>query len=220
MDVQTTCLGVLAMGPASGYEIRKEFEDGPFSHFAEGGFGSIYPALGRLTDQGLVTFQHTAQEKRPDKKIYQITQSGYDALFQTLATTDPGEDKYKSDFLFILFFAERLPEDHIARVIDARIAWYSDRLELLSSKQCERGTAPLDIDASDTREHAITVQGHDLVRGYGVAVYQAALDYLIANRETLIDLARSNAARTHTEQSSTHRADGVPDRKKGKVEAA
>lgn len=190
MDVQTTCLGVLAMGPASGYEIRKEFEDGPFSHFAEGGFGSIYPALGRLTDLGLVTYQHEAQEKRPDKKIYQITENGYEVLFRTLASTDPGDDKYKSDFLFILFFAERMPPQHIERVVDARIAWYREKLLHIGAKQCEReGHVPSPL----VHEAASQQHGYDLVRGYGIAVYQAALVYLVENRDALIALARSGS---------------------------
>src|SRR3546814_8991519 len=33
MDAKTLCLGVLSRGAASGYEIKKAFEEGPFSHF-------------------------------------------------------------------------------------------------------------------------------------------------------------------------------------------
>ena len=45
MDTRSICLGVLSMGEATGYEIKKLFEDGPFSHFYDAGYGSIYPAL-------------------------------------------------------------------------------------------------------------------------------------------------------------------------------
>ena len=54
MDVKILCLGVLSRGEASGYEIKKAFEEGPFSHFHQASFGSIYPALNALSAEGLV----------------------------------------------------------------------------------------------------------------------------------------------------------------------
>ncbi|RVU34714.1 PadR family transcriptional regulator [Hwanghaeella grinnelliae] len=175
MDIKTSCLGVLALRPASGYEIRKAFEEGPFSHFAEGGFGSIYPALSKLTGEGLVTFEVEAQEKRPDKKIYQITDAGRATLVEKLCEKAPDDDKYKSDLLFILFFAGQLPADRIRNVIDDRIAFYQAKLDHLS--ECGgagEGSAP------------------DLVRGFGVTVYSAAMSYLQDHRQDFIKLADDN----------------------------
>ena len=73
MDVRTICLGILTRGPATGYEIKKLFEDDGYQHFVEASFGSIYPALNRLTEEGLVSVREDAQEKRPDRKVYSIT---------------------------------------------------------------------------------------------------------------------------------------------------
>ena len=178
MDIKTSCLGVLALRPASGYEIRKAFEEGPFSHFAEGGFGSIYPALGKLTEEGLVTFEVEAQEKRPDKKIYQITGAGRAALVDKLCETVPGDDKYKSDLLFILFFAAHLPDEKIRDVIDDRIAFYRAKLDHLGGcGGAGDGSAP------------------DLVREFGITVYSAAMDFLERHRQDFIGLAeRGNTA--------------------------
>ena len=75
MNVTTLCLGILALGEASGYEIKKRF-DGPLRRIQEPSFGSIYPALTRLTREGLVSRTVQAQEKRPDKKVYSITPAG------------------------------------------------------------------------------------------------------------------------------------------------
>jgi DNA-binding PadR family transcriptional regulator len=52
-DVRTLCLGILSIGEATGYEIKKALEEGPFGHVLEASFGAIYPALGRLTEEGL-----------------------------------------------------------------------------------------------------------------------------------------------------------------------
>lgn len=178
MDIKTTCLGVLALGEASGYEIRKEFEDGPFSHFAEGGFGSIYPALTRLESEGLATSMALPQDKRPDKKVYRITDAGWDHLEARLRDKLPGEDKYKSDLLFILFFSDWQNAKWIARVIDARIAWYREKIEGLES--CA-GELP-------------DVSGRRLVHGFGLAVYRAALDYLVENRDAFLASAGTKRA--------------------------
>ena len=66
MDVRTICLGILTRGDATGYEIKKTVEEDGYRHFAEASFGSIYPALNRLTEEGLVSVHAQAQEKRPD----------------------------------------------------------------------------------------------------------------------------------------------------------
>lgn len=173
MDTKTTCLGVLALGEASGYEIRKAFEEGPFSHFADGGFGSIYPALNKLTDEGLVTCTAQHQEKRPSKKVYRLTEAGWDRLEQEMRARIPGEDKYRSDLLFILFFADWQAPEWIARVIDARIDFYRDKLEAM--KDCSS------MDG--------LMVGQRLVHGFGCAVYQAALDYLVEHRDAFVAAA-------------------------------
>ena len=119
MDAKTLCLAVLSRGDASGYEIKKKLEEAPFSHFQDTGFGSIYPALGALSKDGLVTGRAMPQEKRPDKKVYSITPAGRTTLIEALQHP-PGPDKFRSDFLFILFLADHASPEHLRRIIDDR----------------------------------------------------------------------------------------------------
>lgn len=173
MDIKTSCLGVLALGDASGYEIRKAFEEGPFSHFAEGGFGSIYPALTALTEQGFLTCTTQQQEKRPSKKVYRLTEAGWSQLEAAMRAKVPGEDKYKSDLLFVLFFADWQNPDWIARVVDARIEHYREKLAHM--RDCGGEHHPM--------------AGQKLVHGFGLAVYEAALTFLEDHREEFIAAA-------------------------------
>ena len=76
MNVRTLCLGILTTGEASGYEIKKEIEEGLFSHFIDASYGSIYPALTQLAGEGLVTVRAEEQSGKPDKKVYAITPKG------------------------------------------------------------------------------------------------------------------------------------------------
>lgn len=169
MDAKTLCLGVLLRGEASGYEIKKAFEEGPFSHFHQTSFGSIYPALNALSAEGLITGRAQAQDKRPDKKLYSITAKGRDALIAALMI-EPAPDVMRSDFLFILSFAQYLPPARVDQLIDQRIAWYREALARMEGCACNE-TIPA---------------GPAFVRGMGIAVYRAAADYLEANREQLI----------------------------------
>ena len=66
MNVRSLCLGILSTGEASGYEIKKDIEEGMFSHFIDASFGSIYPALTQLAGEGLVTVREQEQTGKPD----------------------------------------------------------------------------------------------------------------------------------------------------------
>lgn len=169
MDTKTLCLGVLNRGDASGYEIKKAFEEGPLSHIHAASFGAIYPALTALSAEGLVACTEMAQEKRPDKKVYSITEAGRRALFEALMEP-PASDKVRSDFLFILFFGQLLPTQRLAELIDARIAWYQDCLARMEA--CELNGCP---------------PGEVFVHGLGLAVYRAAAEYLTTHRQDLLD---------------------------------
>lgn len=141
MDAKTLCLAVLLREPASGYEIKKILEEAPFCHFQETGFGSIYPALSALTGDGLLDCTPLAQEKRPDKKVYAITGKGRQALTEALLIM-PGPDRYRSDFLFILFLGELLPRAHLAQVVDQRIAFYQEQIERMGNCDLARTPRP------------------------------------------------------------------------------
>lgn len=163
MDIRTLCLGMLTMGDASGYEIKKIFE-GPLRHFFDASYGSIYPALGRMTEEGLVACTEHVQDKRPDKKVYRITPRGRMKFMDELGRA-PGRDRFRSEFVATLLFADLLPAGHVSRLIDERISQYRGHIAEL--KQC----AP-------TAQTA----GGKFVNGMGLAVYQAALDYLEEHR--------------------------------------
>jgi DNA-binding PadR family transcriptional regulator len=161
MDVKTLCLGALSRGEASGYEIRKMFEEGPFAHFCDASFGSIYPALSKLTEEGLATVTATPQDKRPGKKVYRLTPRGRMALIDTLGD-EPMRDGVRSDFLFTLFFAHLLTPQQIQELIERRVEQLRQRVERMES-----------VGAANTRQ-----PGERFVCGLGIAVYGAMKTYL------------------------------------------
>ena len=75
MQKETLCLGLLSLGPRSGYEIKQMFE-GPLSDFYSLSFGTIYPTLNNLQADKYVSCKQHSQSKKPDKKVYTITKKG------------------------------------------------------------------------------------------------------------------------------------------------
>ncbi|HSC17682.1 MAG TPA: PadR family transcriptional regulator [Rhizomicrobium sp.] len=136
MDVRTICLGILTRGDATGYEIKKVFEDGGLQHFVEASFGSIYPALSRLTDEGLVSVREEPQEKRPDRKVYSVTAAGRTAFVAALMKPLP-EDRHRSPFVFAMLFSDLLPESRVESLIDGYIAQSESKLAHLKQKATE-----------------------------------------------------------------------------------
>ena len=170
MDVRTICLGILTRGDFTGYEIKKLFEDGRYHYFVEASFGSIYPALSKLTEDGLVSVREEAQAKRPDRKIYSITPEGRRAFLASLLGPLP-DDRFRSPFLFAMMFSDLLPADRIEDMIENHIAQAEARLAQLEKKSQPAG------------------DGEAFVRGFGRTMYATMLQYLRRRREQFDTLA-------------------------------
>ncbi len=166
MDIRTLCLGILTLGEASGYEIKQSFED-HFSRFYEASFGSIYPALAKLTDEGLVTCTELPQDKRPDKKVYRITATGRLAFIDELMKP-PGRDRLRSEFIATLMFADLLPTRHLSDMLDERIR--DSRAAVADWKK---------------REQARVTPGQRFVLGYAIAMHEAMARYIEDNRHLI-----------------------------------
>ena len=162
MNVRTLCLGILTFREASGYELKKEIEDGSFSHFIDASYGSIYPALTQMNAEGLLTVRAEEQSGRPDKKVYAITEQGRSVLAKNLAVL-PAKDKFKSEFLFEMLMQHFISKDHIDMAVDKQ---HADLIEDLAHIAHKRGR---NCEA-----------GASFVMGYAESVMRAAVNYLEA----------------------------------------
>jgi PadR family transcriptional regulator, regulatory protein AphA len=162
MNIKTLCLGILSFKEASGYEIKKEIEEGLFSHFIEASFGSIYPALSQLNTEGMVTLRAEEQTSRPDKKVYAITDAGRAFLAKSI-TVIPSRDKYKSEFLFEMLFQDLLPHDFLRIAIEKQLTDLNEDLKRIAECRVEEPQQST---------------GSDFVMGYGEAVLSAGVKYL------------------------------------------
>lgn len=106
MDIKSILLGFLSRQPLTGYELKKRFSIS-FSFFSGASYGSIYPALKKMTREGLVTQQIAIQDGAPNRKVYSITAAGKKAFLEALAAPFHWEMP-KNAFLTRLFFFAHL----------------------------------------------------------------------------------------------------------------
>jgi DNA-binding PadR family transcriptional regulator len=174
MNVRTLCLSILYEGEATGYEIRRLCVEGECSYFVEASFGSIYPALAKLEDDGLVVSRTEQQDGKPAKKVYSITDAGRAAFAQQLA--EPlGEDVFRSPFLLFARFAHILPRDLVEQRANEFL-----QTTIEGHRKLEEAFAEHQGNASDT-----------WVINYGRAVMEVAERHLRSHMHELITLARA-----------------------------
>lgn len=100
-------LGVLSMAPMSGYTIRAVVEQSIGNFWSES-FGQIYPALKRLTAEGMVQKKTERQKGRPDRNVYSLTEKGRERLQEWL-TVPAAASVPRNDLLLKLFFGAHVP---------------------------------------------------------------------------------------------------------------
>ena len=72
-------MSLLSREDLSGYDLKRWMER-PLGYFWSARHSQIYPELARLEKEGYVTHRVVEQQERPDKKVYEITESGREAL--------------------------------------------------------------------------------------------------------------------------------------------
>lgn len=95
-------LGLLTIEPMSGYDIRR-FVQNVLSHFWNESYGRIYPLLGNLEAEGLVTARLHKQKGKPDRRVYNITDRGREVLRGwLLAPSQPMQIRNETTLKFLL----------------------------------------------------------------------------------------------------------------------
>lgn len=115
----TECLlGLLSLGPMSGYDLRQMIERSTANFWSES-FGQIYPSLKKLTDAGLVSMEEEQPEGQRLRKVYRLTAQGRARLKEWLA--EPcGQQVKREELLLKLFFGDRAPAGAMRRAVEER----------------------------------------------------------------------------------------------------
>ncbi|MGD6830709.1 PadR family transcriptional regulator [Sutcliffiella halmapala] len=166
-NTQFAILGLLTTGCNTGYSI-KQMMDGSLTHFWKISYGQIYPILKKLVDQGYASVRDTPQEGKPDKKEYQITNMGRDALRKWLEHPINELETTKNEMLLKLFFSRHQE----AQVTIGHIRQYQEKLEERYSTYhtIKRNISARHMSQTDAMYWIITLD-------YGLATTKAAIDW-------------------------------------------
>jgi DNA-binding PadR family transcriptional regulator len=137
--VTPVILGLLSLGPRSGYEIKAAV-DRSTRFFWAASYGQIYPELRRLEGAGMIEGRDAPTGGRR-KRVYRLTSAGRAALEEWLL----GEEftiELRDESLLRLFFADTLPRDEALGLLRGRREGYRQLLEYLRS--LERLPGPSD----------------------------------------------------------------------------
>ena len=84
MSLRDAVLAALLEGESSGYDLAKDF-DASVANFWPATPQQLYRELDRLTEQGLIQARIVQQERRPNKRMYSLTEAGRDAIRHSTA---------------------------------------------------------------------------------------------------------------------------------------
>lgn len=109
MSLRAVILITLQREPGTGYDILQRFKAG-LAHVWQASHQQLYRELDRMRRDGLLICETVPQDERPDRKVYQLTDEGQQALDIWLA--EPLAANSVRQPLFAKFFAwEHWPAD-------------------------------------------------------------------------------------------------------------
>jgi len=172
-------LGLASIGPTTGHELAA-FSDRSIGNFFPIARSQIYLELERLCRLGLLDVTEVPQERRPTKRIYEITQAGVGELRRWLDETPLEPERTRNLFLVRVFFGDRVSPDRLDGLLDEYETFARARRDRLGGVVERLADRP---EAALRRATAV----------FGVRHAQATLDWVAEVRE-IVDAARSAEA--------------------------
>jgi PadR family transcriptional regulator AphA len=144
MSLRFALLGLLAVEPASGYDLKRAIDRSTYFIWNATG-PQIYNTLHKLRAEGYVTSKSLAQTGKPDKNIHTITPRGRTALKQFM--TEPIRASVTRDEVLLrIFFGNFADKNDIKRELES----YLDRIR---RERAYLETTKARIDAHPGRKH-------------------------------------------------------------------
>ena len=119
MSLPFGLLGLLTYQDSTGYDLTKSFEDS-LNNFWHAQSSQIYRELDRMEQKGWVTSRNIIQDKRPNKRLYSITEAGRESLMAWLSEAAPEFDHPHEAILMRVFFGADAPEVTLALLKSCR----------------------------------------------------------------------------------------------------
>src|ERR1700723_1326706 len=168
--VRQPLLALLAKEPAHGYELKLALEQTFGEAYPSPNIGQIYVTLKRLEQDGLVRSQDVEQTTRPNKRVYELTAVGREALRAWVEEPSDGP---------------RIRDEFFIKLILAPMAGLADPMELMNSQRRHYLGIMRNLTELQAETHPADTTARLLIEG-AVLHLQADLDWLERCQEELV----------------------------------
>lgn len=138
-------LGILSYSkePLHGYQIKKRLEEWEVAEYAPISYGSIYYNLEKMEQEGLVKGKTIKNSKRPERKLYVITEKGRKKLLRLLKKNYFEIKRIYDPFDIALSFMPLLQKEEVLRALEKRIDLCEEHIKCLKKEKEElKGKIP------------------------------------------------------------------------------
>jgi len=165
-------LGLLSHEPMTGYDMKKRI-DSPIGLFWQAGYGSIYPALARLEEQGYVT-KKAIKDCGREKIEYTITDAGSTKLNEWIKEPATRDEMHSETMLKIFFGSEAGSQTAIEHIDD-----FEHRCRALLPKLENSVSLLKELDSEPAHKYYM------LTAMFGAKVYKTYLEWCEEAKEIL-----------------------------------
>jgi DNA-binding PadR family transcriptional regulator len=130
MSLDHAILGFLSERPRTGYDLKTRCFGAGAMALWEADQAQIYRTLERLHREKLVTYSRRRSAGRPDRRIFEITHAGRDALAAWLASPLPSSP-IRDPFALQLWFGASIDDSSLLDLLVTRREQHQARLDRL-----------------------------------------------------------------------------------------
>ena len=142
--VTPVILGLLSIGPRSGYEIKATV-DRSTRYFWAASYGQIYPELRRLEKEGFIEGEDAPNGARP-RRVYRLTPTGRAELEAWLRSEGDLMIEHRDELLLRIFFADAVKREEALLLIETRKRIFEEVLARLHEIDATPGEDPEFVD--------------------------------------------------------------------------
>ncbi len=186
MPIQHAVLALLDDGPTHGYELKGRFEAAIGPQWGRLNIGHLYQTLDRLSRDGFVTSERVANDVRPDRRVFALTDAGRQELGRWLKQPAERTTGYRDELFFKLLVASRAGADTVVEVVSRQRAYQLGQLRTLTELRRDHNDQPLIqllidaarlhneadlglLDLADDARHALTAAARATIPASGTA---------------------------------------------------
>ncbi|MEU9166616.1 PadR family transcriptional regulator [Streptomyces sp. NPDC048420] len=127
MSLKYAVLAALLEGEASGYELSKAF-DVSLANFWPATPQQLYRELERLAQDGLIEARVVQQERRPNKRLFTLTETGRSELGAFAAEPPRRPAALRDEFLIKIQAMDGTDPEVTRELVEERLSWARGKL--------------------------------------------------------------------------------------------